>query len=395
MGLYKLCTHKGRARDRCQHAWWGSFHHRGRLYRESLGRWANEPVLSKTHAQAVYERMVAAVRDGTFDRPAPATLPTFDTFADIYIERHVQFKQLRSADTIEFRLRALRRRFGARPIDAITVDDIEDFVRDLRTAGKKPATINRHLALLRAMLNWAVERDYLDRTPFRRGSQAVIKLDRENNRRYRRLTVDEEQALLQVAPPLLQALIIGALDTGMRRGELLSLRFTDIDAERQVIHVRAEVAKSKKGRDIPIATTRLRAILDGLRLDATGQPKRVDAHVFSNEVGEPTKDFRGAWLKALAQAGIKDLRFHDLRGEYASRLVEHGVPLSQVRDLLGHSSIVTTERYDRQTFKALEAAAKRLDTGEVFKFLSIAGDGPSTTEQTYGLVAVPNSMLVN
>jgi integrase len=339
--------------------------------------------------------MVAAIRDGTFDRPVAASLPTFDAFADLYIERYVKFKQLRSADTIEFRLRALRRRFEPRPIDMITVDDIENFVRDLRAAGKKPGTINRHLALLRAMLNWAVERDCLDQTPFRRGSQAVIKLERENNRRYRRLTLDEERALLQVAPPLLQALIIAALDTGMRRGELLSLHFTDIDDERQVIHVRAEVAKSKKGRDIPIATTRLKGVLDRLRLDAAGQEKPAEAHVFSNEVGEPTKDFRGAWLKALAQAGITDLRFHDLRGEYASRLVERGVPLSQVRDLLGHSSIVTTERYDRQTFKALEAAARRLETGESFKFLSITDDRPLTVEQTYGLIAGSNSTAVN
>ncbi len=61
-----------------------------------------------------------------------------------------------------------------------------------------------------------------------------------------------------------------------------------------------------------------------------------------------------------------DLRWHDLRHEYASRLVEKGVPLSQVRDLLGHASIVTTERYDNQKPEALMAAAKLLETGETF-----------------------------
>ena len=61
-----------------------------------------------------------------------------------------------------------------------------------------------------------------------------------------------------------------------------------------------------------------------------------------------------------------DLRWHDLRGEYASRLVERGAPLSHVRDLLGHHSIVTTERYDTQTSDALMASAKRLETGESF-----------------------------
>jgi hypothetical protein len=61
-----------------------------------------------------------------------------------------------------------------------------------------------------------------------------------------------------------------------------------------------------------------------------------------------------------------DLRWHDLRHEYASRLVERGVPLSQVRDLLGHASITTTERYDNQTIESLQAAARRLERGQTF-----------------------------
>jgi len=394
MGLYKLCKHTGRERDRCADAWWGSYHHRGRLYRASLAKWANQDIRSKTEAAAVLDRMREAIRKGTFVKDL-GTATTFDAFATLYVERYVAMKELRSAETIEYRLRLLRKRFGTRRLADIRTGDIEDMRMDLKKAGRKPGTINRYLALLRAMLNWAVLRGDLEQTPFRRGSQAVIKLDRENNRRRRRLSADEEERLLQAGNNTVRALVVGALETGMRRGELLSLRFGDVDFDRHVIHIRPENAKSKKGREVPIATTRLRTLLEWLRIDAEGKRKPPEAAVFSNEVAEPIKHFHTAWYAALRRAKITDLRFHDLRGEFASRLVEKGVPLSQVRDLLGHSSIVTTERYDRQTFKALEAAAKRLDTGEVFKFLSIAGDGPSTTEQTYGLVAVPNSMLVN
>jgi Phage integrase family len=116
--------------------------------------------------------------------------------------------------------------------------------------------------------------------------------------------------------------------------------------------------------------------------------------VCSNEAGEALKYFRSAWVMTVLRAhGITpawkkrnrfraftpecltefrriDLRWHDLRHEYASRLVERGVPLSQVRDLLGHASIVTTERYDNHSDAALFASAKRLDTGETFKILS-------------------------
>ena len=381
MGLYKLCKHKGRDRDRCSHAWWGSFQHQGQAHRVSLGKWADQEIHSKAEADAVLDCFRDAVRKGTFSK-GPSGPLTFDAFANQYQQRYVTDKQLRSAETIDYRLRLLRRRFGSRQLSDLSLGDIEDLRADLRTAGKKPATINRYLALLRGMLNWAVLRGDLDETPFRKGAQAAVKLERENNRRDRRLSPDEEQRLLNAANSIVRRLVTAALDTGMRRGELLSLRFGDVDFERSVIHIRAENAKSKKGRDIPIATTRLRTLLEWLRIDEDGKVKGADAPVFSNEAGEPILHFHTAWYAALRRAEITDLRFHDLRGEFASRLVEKGVPLSQVRDLLGHSSIVTTERYDRQTFEALEGAVKRLDTGESFNFLSSgtpneAKDAPS------------------
>lgn len=402
MGLYKLCKHKGRPRDRCEHPWWGSFQHRGVLHRVSLGRWANEDVRSKEQANGVLDRMKEKVRAGAFDADAengpPAATPTrltFDAFADLFIERYVKAKGLRTLDKIEWQMPFLKERFGPKALADIRVGDIDDLVQDLKAKRRKPATINRYLALLRRMLNWAVEREYLDRTPFRRGSQAVIKLERENNRRSRRLTTDEEKRLLNAARPTTKALIVAALDTGMRRGELLSLRFGDVDFDRQVIHVRAENAKSKRGRSIPIATTRLKSVLEWLRIDAAGGQKDDAAPVFSNRVGEPLKDFRDGWVDALAAVKITGLWFHDLRGEYASRLVERGVPLSQVRDLLGHASIVTTERYDRQRFETLAAAAKRLDDGQSFNFLSTSADEAADTPPATQDPSVSNSLSIN
>ena len=127
--------------------------------------------------------------------------------------------------------------------------------------------------------------------------------------------------------------------------------------------LRAETTKSRKSRAVPLATARLRAVLDWLQLQADGTKKAADALVFSDAAGEPLGRFRTAWITAVLKAhGIKpewkaygwtaltpaclaefrriNLHWHDLRHEYASRLVEHGVPLSQVRDLLGHASII-------------------------------------------------------
>ncbi len=133
-----------------------------------------------------------------------------------------------------------------------------------------------------------------------------------------------------------------------------------------------------------VATERLREFLEWLRYDAEGELKPETALLCSNEVGDPVKYFRSAWEGALMRAGIapsvyvraehpelsEPLRWHDLRHEYASRLVEQGVPLSQVRDLMGHASIITTERYDTQRQEVLDQAAKKLETGKITKFPS-------------------------
>ena len=240
------------------------------------------------------------------------------------------------------------------------------------------------------MLNWAVAREYIDRTPFRRGSETLIRPLLEDNKRCRRVSEEEEQRLLDSAPPMLRALMITALDTGMRRGAMLALRFGDIDWKRRLIVARGPTTKSRRTRLVPIGTKRLLAVLEWLRLDIDGRHKLDDAPVFSNEVAEPVRSFRSAWLTTVLKAhGIKphwrkkasykqltedcveafqaiNLHWHDLRHEYASRLVERGVPLSQVRDLLGHASIATTERYDNQRLEALQAAAETLESEKEF-----------------------------
>ena len=185
-------------------------------------------------------------------------------------------------------------------------------------------------------------------------------------------------------------MIVAALDTGMRRGEMLALRWHDLDMERRLITLRGETTKSQKTREVPIPTQRLQAVFQWLRLDGDGQPKPDDGAVFSYETGEAVQSFRTAWVIAILKGhGVEphwrktgnykqltedcqeafeaiDLHWHDLRHEYASRLVERGVPLAQVRDLLGHASITTTERYDNQKLEALQAAAKRLESSKSF-----------------------------
>jgi integrase len=399
VGLYKICEHRGRQRDRCGHAWWGSF----RGVRVSLVKWTNREIDNKAEATEALDELRRAIRNSTFDArglapPKEVTTLTFSDFADIYKERHVQAKRLAIAETIDYRLKPLIDRFGDRVLAEIKTADIEDFIADLKKARVvnrqpdrtlSPASINRVIELMRHMMNWAVGREYLDRTPFRRGTETLIRKQHEDNQRRRRLSEGEETSLLALAPPFLRSMIITALDTGMRQGEMLALRFGDIDWEHQLIFLRGETTKSRKRRTIPISTVRLRAVLDWLHLDADGEKKPDEALVFSDETGEPLGRFRTAWVTAVLKAhGVKpewksynwtaltpacrqhfrriNLRWHDLRHEYASRLVEKGVPLAQVRDLLGHASIMTTERYDNQKLENLQTAVAKLESGKTF-----------------------------
>jgi integrase len=403
MGLYKLCGHQGRARDRCEHAWWGSF--RGK--RVSLSKWTNRPLANKEQANAALGELQSAIRERRFNpdglQPLVVAQPvTFNSFANIYIERYVKSNGLASADTIDYRMAALREHFGTKILSEIRTADVEDFVAKLKAPAilnsnhkvprvRRPATINRYLSLLRHMFNWAVGREYLERTPFRRGSQALIKQELEDNRRHRRLTAEEEKALLAAAPDHLKALIVLALDAGLRRGEMLALTWADVEVRPGWLRLRGDTTKSGKTRFVPISTKRLKGVLEFLRLDVAGAKKKADSRVCSSSVGEPVKFFRSAWVMTVLKAnGVKpewkpkskvrtftaaclaeykrlDLRWHDLRHEYASRLVEKGTPLSQVRDLLGHASIVTTERYDNQREDALAAAVKQLETGQTWE----------------------------
>ena len=400
MGLYKICKHDAKARDRCAHSWWATFRH----VRVSLNKWTNRDITTKAEAKAVLDEFRSAVRAGTFDRrgidpPKLQSGLTFREFANIYKQRHVQAKGLAIAATIDYRLKPLLATFADHLLAEIRTSDVEDFIADLKKPRivnglpdrrLTPASINRSMQLLRHMFNWAVGREYLDKTPFRRGTETLIRKEREDNQRRRRLSEDEETRLLSVAPPHMRSMIITALDTGMRRGEMLALRFADIDFKRKLIILRGVTTKSKKTRAVPIPTARLEAVLKWLRLDAAGDEKPADTRVFSDETGVPIRNFRKTWVLTVLRAhgvtphwrrqgGWKhvtrecqmefqriNLHWHDLRHEYASRLVEQHVPLAQVRDLLGHASIITTERYDNQTLESLQIAAARLERGEAF-----------------------------
>lgn len=219
---------------------------------------------------------------------------------------------------------------------------LADEFRRQRHAGNsiKEATINRDLSVLRHILYWAVDEQLLAANPLAR-----MKMARERRTRRQVLSVAEEQLLLASAKDHLHSMIIAALDTGMRRGEITSQRWEDFDFSRKLLFVTRSKTPEGESREIPL-TERLHQFLvehrqaEGLVINFKDRPVRI---------------VKRSWKTALKNAGIRRVRFHDLRHTFNTRLMEAGV-LQEIRmALMGHSSGSKVHA----TYTHIELPAKR------------------------------------
>ena len=182
--------------------------------------------------------------------------------------------------------------------------------------------------------------------------------------RTRRLEPGEEPKLMKYAGAHLRAMIVAALSTGCRVGELLALRWSQVrrDAQGQArwLVLEADDTKTHEARSIPVGET-LRAELEMRRTAPDGRDHPPTAYVFGNECGEPTRSIKTAWRAICRRAGIANLHFHDLRREFGSRLLESHADPHDVQLFLGHANITTTSRYLRSTPLRLAKALKRME----------------------------------
>ena len=374
-GLRKRCSCPRTKWAKCSHPWHLNYKWKETHYRLSLDREVGQPVTSKSEASREAERIRTAIREGTFrqqmsealaDSP---TLLTFATFAERWkMERGAQ---LVGAKDNAYRLETIGAfvllgespalTFGEKALSDISSDDIEAFRASRKAEGLSAVTVNHDLKLLRKMFNWAIRKKLLTQTPFRIDGATVVSLEREIPRAVRFEDADDEDRLLKAANPHLRALIIGLLDTACRPGELLSLQWKDVNLPRREVMIRAEKAKTRTARIVPLST-RLLATLELRKLGPDGKEHPPEAYVFGNDVGERTKSVRTAWINAAGKAGLPGLQLRDLRHEAGSRFDEAGIPINYVSKMLGHTNLTTTTRYLNVQRRELHRAMEKLET---------------------------------
>jgi integrase len=250
--------------------------------------------------------------------------------------------------------------FGEKPVTEITTGDIEAYRHHRRTQKRSAVTINHDLKLLRKMFAWGIRERMLNATPFRVAGENVIRLDPESPREERLTDAERERKLFDAASPHLRGVITAMLETCCRPGEILSLQWQDVDLETRELTIRAEKAKTRRARRLPISS-RLLAILEMRRLDPSGKLFPPDAYVFGNQLGERVKSIRTAWENAREAAGFEGFQLRDLRHEAASRFEEAGVLTTDVSKFLGHRNLSTTTRYLNTTSRRLRLALMRVE----------------------------------
>jgi integrase len=407
-GLYKRCEHPHRQWSKCSCAWWMSFKPRGgKAHRISLDKHAGKHISLKSDAETLAASLRTLISEGKYGQQAPVlgTL-TLRQLLDLYDRRYLATERERSAKNLKYQIATILgtslpfptggvRAFGDFAVTDISTDVVESFREVRRVAGV--AAANRDLSFLRAAFSWAIRVGYLEKTPFKLHGEAVVKLTRELPRS-RRLHDDEAERLLAACSGHLRAVVEGALESGLRRGELLSLAWREVVgmtvnekdhtvtwAPRAEIVVTAVKAKTRVQRSVPISS-RLRAVLEARRFDPAGNPLPPAAFVFGTSIGTRLADFGRAWesavlrspgwtpaytatknLDAASREALRqaDLHFHDLRHEAGSRWMDGGVPLATIQRWLGHSNAAQTSRYLAGTSANEHAAMQAFEARRV------------------------------
>jgi integrase len=332
--------------------WWIKYYRAGEMFRESSGSAKKRDAAELLHVRE------GSIASGIFTGLKPEKT-TFDELAEDFLNDY-RVNGRAATDTAEVYVERLKKQFGGMRAVSITTDKVMAYVaarkQDETRIGTTPAnaTLNRELAALRRMFNLGRRIGKVVHVPF-------IPALAENNVRKGFFNHADYLKLKCAVPAHLQPVVTLAYFTGMRRGEILKLRWPQVDFTERIIQLNPGETKNDEARLLPMA--------EEVRLALEAQKKLRDEqfptceHVFFNHrTGEPVRDFRTAWKNVCKNLQLKGAKFHDFRRTAVRNLVRAGTPEKVCMAVSGHKTRSVFERYNIVTQDDVKTAVSALES---------------------------------
>lgn len=315
--------------------WYIDYAFQGRRHRKRIGRSKKIAELTLSEIELKIER-----RENLGIKDSKRT--GFEAFGRDYLDYAKTNKAVKTYALNVGNLRAMGPYFNDKTLSEITPQMIEGYKAE-RSKKVKPATVNRDLSCLKNMFNKAIEWGHLEKNPMK-----GVKLLKEPPGRLRFLDSDEADRLLRELPEDVSGVVLFALNTGMRRSEILNLAWKDINFGQRMIAV--EKTKTNERRMVPI-NDQVYELLKNLE-----KTKQDSEPVFAKGGINLRKHFEAA----VKRISLGDFRLHDCRHSFASHLVMTGASLKVIQQLLGHKDIKMTMRYSHLSQDHLQEAVNKL-----------------------------------
>ncbi len=336
MGLYKRDT-----------VWWMSFTHNGRQIRRST------ETEDRKLATRIFDKLKGEVAEGKWFEKLPGENYTFGDLMDKYM---TDYSEVNKAPQSHIRDKSLKQHliesFGDMYLTDISSKDISNYKSKRRQEGASPRTINYELTLMSHAFNIAIrEWEWIDVNPVKKGSKEKL-----NNQIERWLTDEEEKSLLSASPVWLRPIILFAISTGFRMGEILNLKWSQIDLVRKEVTISEQ--KNKQIDTLPLNNAAMIVLKDKWN----NHQEEVE-YVFpsQNKTRISNRNLFRAFDNAKNKAKIENFRFHDLRHTFATRLVRSGVDLYAVQKLGRWKTVSMVTRYGHHNTESLRSSIEVMD----------------------------------
>ncbi|MDP6920110.1 MAG: site-specific integrase [Arenicellales bacterium] len=304
------------------------------------------PSVSRTFTSLATAKRWGSTTEADMERNLHVVLPDKTTTREL-LDRYEEdvSPQHKSHQVEKYRLKTLKRYLGDQRVSALSPALVCKY-RDIRLKVVSPASLKRELVILSSVLNTAIKEWGIN---LQQNPVSLVSLPKVGRGRDRRLEQGEEEQLLSASGEL-KRIIIVALETGMRRGEILNIKKSHIDFVRQTLLI--PLTKTDTPRTIPLSSRAIEAIREQLRGSQNVIPIEETA-LFSYTA----RGLSGAFLRLCRKHGLENLHFHDLRHEATSRFFEKGLNPVEVATITGHKDTRMLMRY---THLRAEDLVKRL-----------------------------------